>query len=82
MLPTVLVFYLKYYIGINVGNVGRVLFWPFWGRFRPETTNHATQPLPGPPCVATVSRFGASDFSENEGPLQEIAVSSKKPAGG
>ena len=65
-----------------MGNVGRALFWPFWGRFRPETANYVTQGLPGPPCVATVSRFGASDFSKNEGPLQEIAVSSKKLTGG
>ena len=64
-----------------MGSVGRALFGPIWGRFGPETTNHATHSPPGPPCVATVSRFGASDFSKNEGPLQEIAVSWKKPAG-
>ena len=37
---------------------------------------------PGGVWVAPRCRFGQSEFSKNEGPLQRNAVSSKKPAGG
>ena len=82
VLPTLSLSLIKYYTGINVGTVGSVFLGGFWGRFRPETPNHVTHGHPGGVWVAPRCRFGKSDFSKNEGPLQRNAVSSKKPAGG